>query len=58
MRNEELVADHETLQCCKEKPSPRGEGGSAQAESDEGLTCPKDHLSKEREALSPSSVDV
>ena len=34
----------------------RGEGGSAQAESDEGRTCPNHHLNKECEAFSQSSV--
>ena len=37
--------------CEVKKPSPRGEGGSAYAESDEGLTYPKDHLNKECKAL-------
>ena len=36
---------------CSKKPSPWGEGGSAYAESDEGLTYPKDHLNKECKAL-------
>ena len=40
------------------KPSPRGEGGSAYAESDEGLTYPKDHLNKEYATLPRSSVNT
>ena len=36
----------------------RGEGGSAHAESDEGLTYPKDHLNKEYAALPRSSVNT
>ena len=40
------------------KPSPRGEGGSAHAESDEGLTYPKDHLNKEYATLPRSSVNT
>ena len=55
MRSEELGVRSEEL---RKKPSPRGEGGSADAESDEGLSKSKDHLNKENEAFLLSSVDI
>ena len=52
-----------TFFCLSEKPIINslplgGEGGSAHAESDEGLTYPKDHLNKEYATLPRSSVNT